>query len=134
MQDLVSRLKTLSRPRLLSRAARIGATGYSRHRDLRRILGPVLPVRHGLILVRLLDIEAEQDAARVARNPGYSLVRHVEVLIAIAAESRDYIAASRSGRPTGHAAGAAAPENEIDRHPTTENGAEIDAVTWECFG
>ena len=38
MQDLSSMLHALSRPRLLIRAARIGARDYSRNRHLRRLL------------------------------------------------------------------------------------------------
>jgi len=92
MQDLATRLTTLSRPRLLSRTARIGADDYSRSRDLKRLLGNACPKRQAAILMRLLDLESEQEAARTTRNPGYSLVRHVEVLIALAAESRLFLA------------------------------------------
>ncbi|OIQ32034.1 MAG: hypothetical protein BM562_05895 [Alphaproteobacteria bacterium MedPE-SWcel] len=70
MQDLTSRLFTLARPRLLSRAARIGADDYSRSRDLKRLLGAAIPNRQSLLLIRLLDLEAEQDAARRNSSPG----------------------------------------------------------------
>ena len=91
MQDLATRLTTLRRPRLLSRAARIGADEYVRSRHLKQVLGRSHPQRPALILTRLLDLESEQDAARRTGNPGYSFVRHVGVLIAIAAESRMYL-------------------------------------------
>ncbi|MCG7626414.1 DUF6477 family protein [Epibacterium sp. MM17-32] len=97
MQDLATRLTTLSRPRLLSRAARIGASEYSRPRDLKRLLGASCPSRPAPILMRLLDLEAHQEAARKTRDPGYSLVRHVDVLIALAAESRLFLATRAAG-------------------------------------
>lgn len=92
MQDLATRLSSLVRPRLLARAARIGADEYSRGRDLKRLLGASAPHQQGAILMRLLDIELAQEVARRARNPGYSIVRHVDILIALAAESRLYLA------------------------------------------
>ncbi|NIZ15338.1 DUF6477 family protein [Phaeobacter sp. HF9A] len=97
MQDLATRLTSLSRPRLLARAARIGADDYSRGRDLKRILGSVLPNRPAAILMRLLDLEAEQDHARRRHDAGYPLPRHVAILIALAAESRLYLGALANG-------------------------------------
>ncbi|WP_255731584.1 DUF6477 family protein [Phaeobacter sp. B1627] len=96
MQDLSSRIFTLRRPRLLSRAARIGADDYSRSRDLKRLMGATVPNRLSELLMRLLDLEAEQDGARRSNNPSYSLTRHVEILIAIAAESRLYLASKEA--------------------------------------
>lgn len=132
MQDLVGRLRTLSRPRLLSRAARIGAAEYRRARDLKRLLGPSQPNRQGLILMRLLELEADQDRARRCQSPGYSILRHVEVLIAIAAESQIYLATGRQGDPqkararvkTAPAAAGRAPH----RNGRNDNGTGIDAA------
>ncbi|WP_420002754.1 DUF6477 family protein [Arenibacterium sp. LLYu02] len=91
MLDLATRLTTLTRPRLLARAARIGADDYARARHLAPLLGRAYPQRPAVILTRLLDLEAQYEAARVVANPGYSFARHVAVLIAIAAESRMYL-------------------------------------------
>lgn len=87
MQDILTRICCLHRPRLLTRAARIGAQDYRREVLLPRLLGtPALP-RHAEALIRLSEIEAELNDARRARAPDYRLLRHVEVLIAIVAES-----------------------------------------------
>lgn len=98
MQDLTSRLLNLTRPRLLARAARIGADDYIRARHLKRLLGRSFPDRQAVILMRLLELEAAQEAARTVASPGYSFARHVEVLIALAAESRLFLNAAPSAR------------------------------------
>lgn len=110
MQDLVTRLTLLNRPRLLARSARFGADDYVRHRDLKRLLRN--PASQGLaaILMQLLDLEAAQEAARKSQNPRYSFARHIEVLIALVAESRVYLA-SRATKGT-----------------ATKNGATLGAV------
>ncbi len=88
MSDLVSFFKALRRPRLLIRAARIGATEYRRDRDLRRLLrasrlpGPAAGMR------RLLALEADFEAVRRAKDTTYSISRHVEILSALIAEAQ----------------------------------------------
>ncbi|MBC7132641.1 MAG: hypothetical protein H5U16_05990 [Roseovarius sp.] len=87
MHDIQTRLGQLRRPPLMVRAARIGAAGYDRDRDLARLLGvgvappPIVALRH------LLSIEAEAEHARRARAAGYRAARHVEILIAIMGEA-----------------------------------------------
>ena len=94
MQDLLTMLAKLHRPRLLMRAARIGAEDYHRSTHLPRLLGFGMLPRHGTALMKLLDIEAELNAQRKAGDAGYSLVRHVDVLIAMVGEARFLKAAS----------------------------------------
>ena len=94
MQDLLTMLAKLHRPRLLMRAARIGAEGYHRSTHLPRLLGFGMLPRHGTALLKLLDTEAELNAQRKAGDAGYSLVRHVDVLIAMVGEARFLKAAS----------------------------------------
>jgi hypothetical protein len=55
----------------------------------------------GEILVKLLDRERQQERARRARQPSYSLVRHLETLIAIAAEGQVFLAHPPTG-PSRH--------------------------------
>lgn len=105
MQDLLSRLKTLHRPRLLVRTARIGAAHYSRDRDLCRILGYGHLPRPAVAILRLLDLEQEVNQQRLNGDAGYAITRHVEILIAL----------------TGEAAYLVRPEHE-DRAPETELG------------
>lgn len=88
MQDIHSLLATLHRPRLLMRAARIGAAEYRRDGHLPRLLGYGILPRHGEALMRLVDIESELERQRSTADAGYSLVTHVDVLIAIVGEAR----------------------------------------------
>lgn len=88
MQDPLSRLESLNRPRLLVRAARLGSEEYRRTAHLQRILGYGHLPRHAEALTRLLDIEADHEARRKENPASYSLAGHVDVLIAMAGEAR----------------------------------------------
>ncbi len=88
MQDILEMLDQLRRPRLLIRAARAGAEGYARAPHLRRLLGGGETPRTGEALIRLLEMERDLDDTRRAGDPGYSAVRHVDMLIAMMGEAR----------------------------------------------
>ena len=88
MQDIISMLATLRRPRLLIRAARIGAQDYSRDRHLHRLLGYGRLPRPAAALMRLMELEREMDEARKADEAGYSLPRHLDLLIAMMGEAQ----------------------------------------------
>lgn len=88
MQDLLSMLNSLRRPRLLIRAARLGAREYVRDRHLKRILGYGTLPRPASALMRLMDIERGIDMSRRQNEAGYSLPRHIDVLIAMVAEAQ----------------------------------------------
>ncbi|MCR8723582.1 DUF6477 family protein [Frigidibacter sp. ROC022] len=95
MQDLSTHVESLRRPSLLIRAARAGLADYNRNRDLRRLMQDRLPtpevaVRH------LLDAEARAEQRRQAGDAGYSLTRHVTLMIALLGESR-LLERARSG-------------------------------------
>lgn len=97
MQDLFGMVGALRRPRLLVSAARFGLEDYVRDTHLPRILrsgGAPAPKAGGTVLMRLLDLEDTLDAKRRAGAADYSVARHVEVLIAVMAESR-FLAAAR---------------------------------------
>lgn len=100
MQDLISMLHTLHRPRLMMRAARIGAETYARANHLPRLLGYGVLPRHGAALLKLMEIEAELNMQRKAADAGYSLIRHVDVLIAMVGEAR-VLKASQIAETTG---------------------------------
>lgn len=88
MNDFTRALRAMRRPRLLIRAARIGAKSYNRNKDLKRIThGDDLP-SPDRALRRLMNIEAEMERARREREAAYSVTRHVDVLIALMAEAR----------------------------------------------
>ena len=88
MLDLHNHLGALRRPRLLIRAARFGLSDYRRTPALRRILAAAGARSAAQVVTVLLAREAECDARRRSGDAGYSIARHVELLIALMAESR----------------------------------------------
>ena len=96
MQDILSMLAALRRPRLLMRAARIGAEDYRRTVHLPRLLGYGQVPRHGAALLRLVEIEQDLNKQRIENEAAYNLLRHIDVMIAIVGESR----IMRAAQPT----------------------------------
>jgi hypothetical protein len=88
MKDALGLLADLRRPRLLIRAARIGAQDYRRDTRLPRLLGLPTPPRPGAALMRLMEIEADLDERRCAEDASYTVAAHVEVLVAMMGEAR----------------------------------------------
>ena len=88
MNDPLRTLETLRRPRLLIRAARIGAEDYRRNAHLHRVLGATCLPRSTQALQRLIDLEADLDMGRRDGSASYSISRHIEVLIAMMGEAR----------------------------------------------
>lgn len=95
MTDVTALLADLRRPRLLIRAARFGLSEYRRDRDLRRLLPAAAPASPEAALPCLLSEEDRLERRRRAGDAGYSVARHIEVLIALMAEARLQM------RPTG---------------------------------
>lgn len=88
MQDLLTMLNALHRPRLMMRAARLGADDYRRAGHLPRLLGYGQLPRPGKAILKLMDMEADLEEQRTQADASYSLVRHLDVLIALVAEAR----------------------------------------------
>lgn len=88
MQDIISMLHALRRPPLLMRAARIGAQDYRRDVHLPRLLGYGVLPRHGAALMKLMDLEGQLNEQRLNGNTSYSLLKHVDLLIAMLGEAR----------------------------------------------
>lgn len=86
MTDCRTLLATLRRPRLLMRAARFGLGEYRRERDLRRYVASAASPED--TVTSLISVEAQLEATRVAGEAGYSVARHIEVLIALLAEAQ----------------------------------------------
>jgi hypothetical protein len=86
MQDLMTQIATLRRPRLLIRAARIGAQTYRREARLPRLLGYGVTLRLGPTVIRLMALEAEMNEKRERGDAGYSIAAHVDLLTAIMGE------------------------------------------------
>jgi len=87
MQDIVSIIATLKRPKLLMQAARVGAADYKR-KNLKRIFGTGDLPGHGQALVWLMDIEAQMNEQRQSGAAWYSPSRHIEVMVALLGEMR----------------------------------------------
>lgn len=84
--QLSQRLSQLRRPKLLIQAARLGQSDYRRERDLKRLGGQGLQPH--AVVAHLLDVEGGIEAERQSGAVGYSIARHIEVLIAVLAEAR----------------------------------------------
>ncbi|MFD0858000.1 DUF6477 family protein [Roseovarius aquimarinus] len=88
MHDILTALDSLRRPRLLIRAARIGAAEYRREAHLRRHFGYGTLPRSAAALARLVEMEEALNDQRKVGTSGYSATRHVEILIAMMGEAR----------------------------------------------
>lgn len=99
MQDLLTQISALRRPRLLIRAARIGAQSYQREARLPRLLGYGVNLRLGPTLMRLMALEAKMNEKRENGDAGYSIAAHVDLLIAIMGESQLLRAQTQAARP-----------------------------------
>lgn len=89
---------TLNRPKLLSRAAQIGACSYNREKHLKHALrSGYLPAPKAAFR-RLIEVEATLDQERQTSFATYRVARHVEVLIALLGEFN--LVRSSGGQPT----------------------------------
>lgn len=88
MQDLLTMLNTMRRPRLLIRAARIGALEYRRDRHLQRLLGYGALPRPAVALMRLIEEERDLNDQRRNNEAGYTLPHHLDILIAMMGEAQ----------------------------------------------
>lgn len=87
MNDILTMLDSLRRPRLLIQAARIGARDYRRDVHLRRYAGFGALPRSGEVLIQLIAVESDLNARRKSADAGYSVSDHVDVLIAMMGEA-----------------------------------------------
>ncbi len=94
MTDSLRILESIRRPRLLIRTARFGVADYRRNTHLHRLLGASSLPRSGVALDRLIDMEQDLEMQRTASVAGYSLSRHIEVLVAMMGEAQLLRAAS----------------------------------------
>jgi hypothetical protein len=77
----------MRRPQLLIRAARIGMQDYNRDRDLRRLTGQSSTPSPVNAIKALLEAEGAVESTRQAGDASYSVMRHVDLLIALMAET-----------------------------------------------
>jgi len=88
MTDALAILKSLRRPRLLTRAAHIGLEDYNRDRSLRRLIPAPGSPESRQVLEQLVEQEAEADQCRREGSASYSPAHHIELLVALIAEAR----------------------------------------------
>ena len=88
MQDVLGMMNRLTRPKLLIRAARLGAEDYRRDTHLQRVLGYGQTPRTADALMQLMQHEAVMNDQRKARDARYSLTSHLDLLIAMVGEAR----------------------------------------------
>ncbi|QHQ34940.1 DUF6477 family protein [Algicella marina] len=86
MSEVIQSLNELRRPRLLVRAARLGASLYRRDRDLAAALGG--EPSHRQTLSSLLSLEESIESIRRRGNGAYSPEKHIRVLTALIAEAQ----------------------------------------------
>lgn len=93
MSEIVDALKTLRRPKMLTRAAAHALNDYNRSAILRRVLCDQISSDPEATLERLVPIEQEIEARRTSGRAAYSVASHIEVLAAIMAETRSLMTA-----------------------------------------
>ncbi|MBL4812511.1 MAG: hypothetical protein JKX69_09205 [Rhodobacteraceae bacterium] len=88
MQDLLSMISHLDRPKILVQAARFGVNDYRRGKHLTRLLQCGSAPRPGNAVIQLMEREHDMNALRVCSAPDYSIAGHIELLIALLGEAR----------------------------------------------
>lgn len=94
MSESNPNLADLRRPGLLMRAARYGLAHYRRGRQVKRLLAG--ETRLDCTVSRLFEAEASLEETRRRGDAAYSIAAHIEVLVALLAESRLLAATPRT--------------------------------------
>jgi len=89
MQDALTILHKLRRPKMLMRAAQIGVAEYKRVAHLPRLLGYGRMPKQSEAILKLIEIEKNLKALRKAGGIRRQSARHIDVMIAIVGEARD---------------------------------------------
>ena len=88
MEDVLTMISRLKRPKLLVRTARHGLQDYNRVVHLRRLLKTEALPGPGKAIMKLMEVEATVDAQRRAGRAEYSVARHVELIVALMSEAQ----------------------------------------------
>lgn len=88
MQDILCKLEQIRRPRFLLRFARLGALEYTRNQHLKRHFTYDTMPSHSEALTWLFELEVKVDARRRTDSATYSLIEHMDLLIAMLGEAR----------------------------------------------
>ena len=89
MQDALTILHKLRRPKMLMRAAQIGVAEYKRVAHLPRLLGYGRMPKQSEAILKLIEMEKNLKALRKAGESADNPLRHIDVMIAIVGEARD---------------------------------------------
>ena len=89
MQDALTILHKLRRPKMLMRATQIGVAEYKRVAHLPRLLGYGRMPKQSEAILKLIEIEKNLKALRKAGESADNLLRHIDEMIAIVGEARD---------------------------------------------
>ncbi|WP_281982121.1 DUF6477 family protein [Thalassorhabdomicrobium marinisediminis] len=88
MEDILTRVSRLNRPKLLVRTARHGLDDYNRVVHLRRLLKVMTPPGPREAVVRLMELEEQAETQRQTGRGEYSVARHVDLITALMCEVR----------------------------------------------
>jgi len=100
MQEIQTQVRQLNRPSLLVQAARFGVDHFRPSRDLAQLIPGGESDRAGAVLMALLEAEREANHDRLAKDPLYSLVHHIDLLTAIMVTARDFARAAQPAAAT----------------------------------
>ncbi len=98
MPDISTHLKTLNRPALLVRTAKLAITNFIREVILFKIFGFELSDEPDDVISDLIDREDEINTQRKTGDVTYNIARHISVLTALMHEAEAYL--HRSEAPT----------------------------------
>lgn len=84
---IMSHLEMEKRPKLLMRAAKFACSYYRREIDLSRILRCMPSKSQHDIVLRLIELEAEQDEKRRLNDAAYFVSDHIDCLAALISEA-----------------------------------------------
>lgn len=99
MEDVLTMISRLKRPKLLVRTARHGIEDYNRVVHLRRLLKTDNLPGPSQAIVRLMELETIVDQQRETKRAEYSVARHVELIMALMCEAR-ILKASHASKAT----------------------------------
>ncbi len=99
MEDVLTMITRLKRPKLLVRTARHGIENYNRVVHLRRLLKTEILPGPSQAVLRLMELEALVDQQRETKRAEYSVARHVELIMALMCEAR-ILKASNASKAT----------------------------------
>ncbi|AML52716.1 MULTISPECIES: DUF6477 family protein [Falsihalocynthiibacter] len=88
MNDILTMLKMLNRPRLLVRAARHGLSEYNRDRHLPRLIKDARLPGPGQAVITLMSEEQILEEKRKLGDASYSVMLHIEMLVALMGEAK----------------------------------------------